>query len=57
VQEVGGVLANYSDLSMIEIDRQIPLFDAERAFLRNKDMCNNGVAGAVVFYMCFEVSG
>ena len=41
---------------MIEIDGQIPLFDAERGFLRNKDMCNNGIAGAAVFYMCFEVS-
>jgi len=36
VQEDGCVLADYPDISMIEVDREISLFGDEGAFLRKK---------------------
>jgi len=49
VQEDGCVLADYPDISMIEVDREISLFGDEGAFLRKKNTCNNRIGEVAVF--------
>ena len=49
MQEDGRVLADYSDISMIEVDREISLFGDEGAFLGKKDTCNNCIGEVAAF--------